>query len=79
MFENSTKEDLRMVLHEMGETVDFDLGILELRQKLLLYKAYLEDEESVCDFLDTTIEDRMEKECRKREEYGKEMKSIERR
>ncbi|GFW08956.1 hypothetical protein TNCV_3475061 [Trichonephila clavipes] len=69
MFENATKEDFVMVLHEMGETVDSDQGILELRQKLLLCKAYL-DEEFICDFLNTVIEDRMEKEeYRKREEH----------
>ncbi|GFY75913.1 putative splicing factor 3b subunit 2 [Trichonephila inaurata madagascariensis] len=35
MFENATKEDLITVLHELGETVDSDLGILEIeaRQK----------------------------------------------
>ncbi|GFS41963.1 putative splicing factor 3b subunit 2 [Trichonephila inaurata madagascariensis] len=55
-------------MHEMGETGN-DQGILKLRQKLLRCKAYLEDEEFVCDFLDTTIEDRMEKEeLRKREQ-----------
>ncbi|GFS73996.1 hypothetical protein TNCV_108691 [Trichonephila clavipes] len=51
-----------MVLHEMGETVDSDLVVLELKQKLLLCKMYLEDEEFVCDVLATMIEDRMEKE-----------------
>ncbi|GFY52724.1 hypothetical protein TNIN_147511 [Trichonephila inaurata madagascariensis] len=61
-----------MVLHKMGETIDSDLGILELKQKLLSCKVYLEDEEFVCDFLDTMIEDRMEKEYRKKEEYRKE-------
>ncbi|GFX38593.1 hypothetical protein TNCV_3475851 [Trichonephila clavipes] len=60
MFENSTKEDLITVLHEMGETVYSDRRILELKQKMLSCKAYLEDEEFVCDFLDTTIEDRMQ-------------------
>ncbi|GFS54745.1 hypothetical protein TNIN_484271 [Trichonephila inaurata madagascariensis] len=54
MFENATKEDLVTVLHEIGEAVDSDLGILELKQKLLSCKAYLEDEEFVCDFLETT-------------------------
>ncbi|GFQ66756.1 hypothetical protein TNCT_220551 [Trichonephila clavata] len=57
----------------MGETVDADLGIMELKQKLMLCKAYLEDEEFVRDVLATTIEDRMEKEedRRKEEEYKK--------
>ncbi|GFY49641.1 hypothetical protein TNIN_386441 [Trichonephila inaurata madagascariensis] len=62
MFENVTKEDLLMVLLEMEETVDSDLGLLELRLKLLLCKAYLEDEEFICYFLATMIADRMEKE-----------------
>ncbi|GFY79734.1 hypothetical protein TNIN_393441 [Trichonephila inaurata madagascariensis] len=73
MIEKATKEDLVTVLHEIGETVDSDLGILELKQKLLLCKTYLADEEFVCSFLDTTIEDRMEKEeCRKKiDQYRK--------
>ncbi|GFW38775.1 hypothetical protein TNCV_3881421 [Trichonephila clavipes] len=66
MFENATKEDSVTVLHKMGETVDSDLGILELKQKLLQCKAYLEDEEFVCDVLATMIEDRMEKEKRRK-------------
>ncbi|GFU92989.1 hypothetical protein TNCV_2081351 [Trichonephila clavipes] len=58
----------------MGETVDSELGILELKQKLLSRKAYLEDEEFVCDFLDTAIEDRMvEEEYKKKKEYRKEI------
>ncbi|GFQ69081.1 hypothetical protein TNCT_165071 [Trichonephila clavata] len=36
MFENATKEDLVAVLKEMGETVDSDLRIMELKQKLML-------------------------------------------
>ncbi|GFR15297.1 hypothetical protein TNCT_99861 [Trichonephila clavata] len=32
MFETATKEDVVMVLIEMRETVDFNLGILELKQ-----------------------------------------------
>ncbi|GFS46947.1 hypothetical protein TNIN_63471 [Trichonephila inaurata madagascariensis] len=50
-----------------------DLGIQELKQKLLSCKAYLEDEEFDCNFLDTMIEDRREKEERreKTEEYRK--------
>ncbi|GFQ81773.1 hypothetical protein TNCT_632491 [Trichonephila clavata] len=56
----------------MGETVDADLGIMELKQKLMLSKAYLEDEEFVRDVLATTIEDKMEKEeDRKKEEEFK--------
>ncbi|GFR19804.1 hypothetical protein TNCT_426621 [Trichonephila clavata] len=62
MFENATKEDLVTVLVGMGETIDADLGIMKLKQKLMLSKAYLEDEEFVRDVLATTIEDRMEKE-----------------
>ncbi|GFR08788.1 hypothetical protein TNCT_272611 [Trichonephila clavata] len=74
MFENATKEDLVTVLAEMGETVDADLGIMELKQKLMLNKAYLEDEEFVRHVLATTIEDRMEKEedRRKEEKYKEE-------
>ncbi|GFQ99272.1 hypothetical protein TNCT_488581 [Trichonephila clavata] len=73
MFENATKEDLVTVLVEMGETVDGNLGIMELKQKLMLSKAYLEGEEFVRDVLATTIEDRMEKEeDRKKEEEYKE-------
>ncbi|GFT03612.1 hypothetical protein TNCV_3135791 [Trichonephila clavipes] len=58
----------------MGETGDSDLVILEL--KLLLFKAYLEDEEFVYDFLDTMIEDRMKKEYRKREEEYRKNKNV---
>ncbi|GFW08722.1 hypothetical protein TNCV_20191 [Trichonephila clavipes] len=69
MFGNATKEDLVLVLCEMGETVDSDLGIMELKQKLMLSKAYLEDKEFICDVLAAMIKDRMEKEeYRKREE-----------
>ncbi|GFS37216.1 hypothetical protein TNIN_85681 [Trichonephila inaurata madagascariensis] len=69
MFGNATKEDLVMVLCEMGETVDSDLRIMELKHKLMLSKVYLEDKEFVCDVLAAMIEDRMEKEeYRKREE-----------
>ncbi|GFQ88915.1 hypothetical protein TNCT_688641 [Trichonephila clavata] len=58
-----------MVLVGMGETIDSDLRIPELKQKLLS-KAYLEYEELIRDDLATTIEDRMEKEKdRKEEEY----------
>ncbi|GFU48043.1 hypothetical protein TNCV_4968241 [Trichonephila clavipes] len=39
----------------MGETIDPVQGILELKQKLLSCKEYLEDEEFVCDFSDTTV------------------------
>ncbi|GFR27139.1 hypothetical protein TNCT_297681 [Trichonephila clavata] len=45
MFENATKEDLVTILREMEETVETDLGIIELKQKLMLSRAYLEDEE----------------------------------
>ncbi|GFT34677.1 hypothetical protein TNCV_1536131 [Trichonephila clavipes] len=80
MCENVTK-DLVTVLREMGETVDSDLGILELKQKLSC-KEYVEDKEFVCDFLDTMIEERMEEEeRRKRDEKqnknGKEVKAAE--
>ncbi|GFQ69914.1 hypothetical protein TNCT_324011 [Trichonephila clavata] len=46
---------------------------MELKQKLMLSKAYLEDEEFVRDVLATMIEDRMKKEedRRKEEEYKK--------
>ncbi|GFY60951.1 hypothetical protein TNIN_306171 [Trichonephila inaurata madagascariensis] len=71
-FENAAKEDLVTVLHEMGETFDSHLEILELKHKLLLCKAYLEDEGFVCDALATMIEDRMEKE-KKIEQYRKEV------
>ncbi|GFR03194.1 hypothetical protein TNCT_340831 [Trichonephila clavata] len=53
----------------MRETVDTDLGIMELKQKLMLCKAYLEDEEFVRDVLATTIEDRMDR--KKEEEFKK--------
>ncbi|GFR11506.1 hypothetical protein TNCT_119061 [Trichonephila clavata] len=74
MFEDATKEDLVMVLREMRETVAADLGIMELKQKLMLSKAYLEEEEFVRDVLATTIEDRMKKEedKKKEEEYKEE-------
>ncbi|GFQ90343.1 hypothetical protein TNCT_451461 [Trichonephila clavata] len=36
MFENAPKDDLVTVLVELGETVDADLGIMELKQKLFL-------------------------------------------
>ncbi|GFQ73865.1 hypothetical protein TNCT_422701 [Trichonephila clavata] len=72
MLENATKEDLVTVLAEMGETVDADLRIRELKQKLMLSKAYLENEEFVRDVLATTIVDRTEK------EEEKEKKSIKR-
>ncbi|GFQ98373.1 hypothetical protein TNCT_60451 [Trichonephila clavata] len=56
----------------MGETVDADFEIMELKQKLMLSKAYLEDKEFVRDVFTTTIEDRMEKEeDRNKEEYRK--------
>ncbi|GFY62254.1 hypothetical protein TNIN_78421 [Trichonephila inaurata madagascariensis] len=61
MSENTTKEDVITVLDGMGETVDSERGILELKQKLMLCKAYLEYEEFVRDVLGITIEDRMEK------------------
>ncbi|GFQ77561.1 hypothetical protein TNCT_384871 [Trichonephila clavata] len=70
MFENATK-GLVMVLAEMGETVDADLGIMELKQKLMLSTAYLEDEEFVRDVSATTIEDRMKKEDSRKEEFKK--------
>ncbi|GFY68756.1 hypothetical protein TNIN_298251 [Trichonephila inaurata madagascariensis] len=64
----------------MGESVDSDLGILELKQKLFLCKAYLEVKEFVCNFLDTTIEDRMKKEHRRKmEKYSKEIEEFRKR
>ncbi|GFR20363.1 hypothetical protein TNCT_423691 [Trichonephila clavata] len=72
MFQNATKEDLVTVLIEMGGTVDADLGIMELKQKLMLSKAYLEDEEFVRYVLATMIEDRMEnEEYIKKEDFRK--------
>ncbi|GFV21049.1 hypothetical protein TNCV_198921 [Trichonephila clavipes] len=65
MFEEVTKEDFIMVLHEMSGNRDTDMGILELKQKLLSCKMYLED---ICDLLDTTREDRMEEKCSEREQ-----------
>ncbi|GFS65896.1 hypothetical protein TNIN_146351 [Trichonephila inaurata madagascariensis] len=76
MFENAIKEDLITALREMGKTVDSDLGILELKQKLLPCKAYLEDEEFVCDFLDTTMEEEKQ-ECRLERKQELELARIE--
>ncbi|GFR24028.1 hypothetical protein TNCT_515251 [Trichonephila clavata] len=57
----------------MGETIDADLGVMELKQKLMLSKAYLEDGEFVRDVLAIMIEDRMEKkEDRKKEKKAEE-------
>ncbi|GFY39497.1 hypothetical protein TNIN_183941 [Trichonephila inaurata madagascariensis] len=64
----------------MEETVDSDLGILELKQKLILSKAYIEDEEFFRDVLAITIQDimgieyyRKEKELySEKEDYRKE-------
>ncbi|GFR23743.1 hypothetical protein TNCT_172311 [Trichonephila clavata] len=61
----------------MGETVDADLGIMELKQKLMLNKAYLEGEEFVRDVLATSIEDRNKEEKKEEEHRKKEKKKAE--
>ncbi|GFS33300.1 hypothetical protein TNIN_221591 [Trichonephila inaurata madagascariensis] len=59
----------------MGEIVDLGMKLVDLKQKLMLSKTYLDDEEFVKDFLDTTIEERMEEEERRKreEEHRKKM------
>ncbi|GFQ89147.1 hypothetical protein TNCT_597961 [Trichonephila clavata] len=69
MFRNVKKEVLVTVLGEIGETVDPGINLLDLKQKLMQSKAYLEDEKFVKDILATTVEDRKKEE--KREEYRK--------
>ncbi|GFY38944.1 hypothetical protein TNIN_248721 [Trichonephila inaurata madagascariensis] len=66
MFETTSKEDLETVLAEMGETAHPGMNVEDLKQKLMQSKAYLEDEEFVKDFLDTTIEERIEEEERRK-------------
>ncbi|GFY77869.1 hypothetical protein TNIN_73301 [Trichonephila inaurata madagascariensis] len=57
----------------MGETEDPGMNVGDLKQKLMQSNAYLDGEEFVKDFLDTTIEERMEgEERRKREEEQRE-------
>ncbi|GFT65213.1 transposable element Tcb1 transposase [Trichonephila clavipes] len=67
-----------MVLREVGGNRDTDLGFLEFKQKLLSCKAYLEDEKFIYDFLDTTIEDRMKEETRRKRkvEHGMKMEKL---
>ncbi|GFU69428.1 hypothetical protein TNCV_5123541 [Trichonephila clavipes] len=65
----------------MGETVDPGMNLEDLKQKLMKSKVYLEDEEFVKDFLDTTIEERMEEEERRKrdEEYRTKMEEYRKR
>ncbi|GFU33150.1 hypothetical protein TNCV_4156681 [Trichonephila clavipes] len=53
----------------MGEAVDPGMNVEDLKQKLMRCKAYLEDEEFVKDFLNTTVEERKEEERRLEREH----------
>ncbi|GBN26143.1 hypothetical protein AVEN_181004-1 [Araneus ventricosus] len=68
-FKNVRKEDIVMVLTELGDTVNIDMKLGDLKQKLLTSKEYLEDSQYVKDFLISTVENRKkEEEHRKQEE-----------
>ncbi|GBO43594.1 hypothetical protein AVEN_19104-1 [Araneus ventricosus] len=58
MFKNVKKEDVVTVLTELGETVNIDMKMGDLKQKLLTNKEYLEDAQFVQDFLISTVENR---------------------
>ncbi|GFY41360.1 c3H1-type domain-containing protein [Trichonephila inaurata madagascariensis] len=75
------KEDLVVVLIEMEETVDSVMNVEDLKEKLMQSKAYLEDEEFVKDFLDTTIDERLEEEERRKrdEEHSTKMEEYRKR
>ncbi|GBN43814.1 hypothetical protein AVEN_203845-1 [Araneus ventricosus] len=69
MFKNVKKEDVVTVLTELGETVNIDMKMGDLKQKLLTSKEYLEDSQFVKDFLISTVKNRkIEEENRKQEE-----------
>ncbi|GBN01885.1 hypothetical protein AVEN_188503-1, partial [Araneus ventricosus] len=69
MFKNVKKEDIVTVLTELDETVNIDMKMGDLKQKLLTNKEYLEDAQFVKDFLISTVENRkMEEENRKKVE-----------
>ncbi|GFY55605.1 hypothetical protein TNIN_473461 [Trichonephila inaurata madagascariensis] len=70
MFKGDEKEDIVVVLGELGETVDPNMNVEDLKQKLMQSKAYLEGKE----FLDTTIEERMEEEERRKRDEEHRMK-----
>ncbi|GBM62250.1 hypothetical protein AVEN_148875-1 [Araneus ventricosus] len=67
MFKNVKKEDVVTVLTELGETVNIDMKMGDLKQKLLTNKEYLGDAQFVKDFLISTVENRkIEEENRKK-------------
>ncbi|GBN19665.1 hypothetical protein AVEN_48056-1 [Araneus ventricosus] len=73
MFKNVKKEDIVTVLTELGETVNIDMKMGDLKQKLLTNKEYLEDAQFVKDFLISTVENRKkEEENRKQQEKMRE-------
>ncbi|GBN53328.1 hypothetical protein AVEN_100399-1 [Araneus ventricosus] len=69
MFKNVKKEDIVKVLTELGETVNINLKMGVMKQKLLTSKEYLEDAQFVKDFMISTVENRKkEEESHKQEE-----------
>ncbi|GBM15720.1 hypothetical protein AVEN_262891-1 [Araneus ventricosus] len=69
MFENVKKEGIVMVFTELRETVNIDMKMGDLKQKLLTCKEYLEDAQFVKEFLISTVDNRKkEEENRKQEE-----------
>ncbi|GBM81225.1 hypothetical protein AVEN_236435-1 [Araneus ventricosus] len=72
MFKNVKKEDVVTVLTELGETVNIDMKMGDLKQKLLTNKEYLEDAQFVKDFLISTVKNRkIEEENRKQIEENR--------
>ncbi|GBM95356.1 hypothetical protein AVEN_274867-1 [Araneus ventricosus] len=72
MFKNLKKEDIVTVLTELGEMVNIDMKMGDLKQKLLTSKEYLEDAQFVKDFLISTLENRKteEKIISKKKRFG---------
>ncbi|GBN25269.1 hypothetical protein AVEN_272268-1 [Araneus ventricosus] len=72
MFKNAKKEDIVTVLTELGETVNIDMMMGDLKLKLLTNKEYLEDAQFVKDSLISTVGNRkIEEENRKKAEENR--------
>ncbi|GBM86505.1 hypothetical protein AVEN_199057-1 [Araneus ventricosus] len=78
MFKNVRKEGIVTVLTELGETVNIDMEMGDLKQKLLTSKVYLEDEQFVKAFLISTVENRKQEGKIREEEIRREECRMER-
>ncbi|GFY61904.1 hypothetical protein TNIN_366261 [Trichonephila inaurata madagascariensis] len=76
MFKNCRKEDLRIVAHELGETVAEKVTIVELTEIIKENNYFKENVEFVKDLIQYTIEDRKRKRRKTVREQRKTMENV---